>query len=53
MSPKVRVAIVAVILLAGAGGWWFWGRKPGDDSALSGYIEGEALYLSPLCAKKW
>ena len=50
MSPKVRVAIVAVILLAGAGGWWVWGRKPGDDSALSGYIEGEALYLSSSAA---
>lgn len=46
MNPRVRIAIVAVIILAGAGGWWVWGRKPARDGALSGYIEGEALYLS-------
>lgn len=50
MNPKVRIAVVAVVILAGAGGWWTWGRKPARGVALSGYIEGEALYLSSSAA---
>ncbi|MFA7263568.1 MAG: HlyD family efflux transporter periplasmic adaptor subunit [Caulobacter sp.] len=50
MNPKVRIAIVVVIVLSGAGAWWTWGRKPAHDRALSGYIEGEALYLSSSAA---
>jgi len=46
MTPRLRVAVVAIVLLAGAGAWWVWGRKPDADRALSGYIEGEALYLA-------
>lgn len=46
MNPRVRIAIAAVVLLAGAGAWRTFGRKPAHDAALSGYIEGEALYLS-------
>jgi HlyD family secretion protein len=46
MTPRFRIAVVAVVLLAAAGAWWTWGRKPARDGALSGYIEGEALYLS-------
>ncbi|MDO8296929.1 MAG: HlyD family efflux transporter periplasmic adaptor subunit [Caulobacter sp.] len=50
MNPKVRIAIVVVVILSGAGAWWTWGRKPAHDRALSGYIEGEALYLSSSAA---
>ena len=46
MNPKLRIAVVAVVLLSGGAAWWTWGRKPARDGALSGYIEGEALYLS-------
>ena len=46
MNPRVPFAIVAVLALAGAGAWWIWGRDGGSDGALSGYIEGESLYLS-------
>lgn len=46
MNPKVRIAVAVVVVLAGAGAWWMFGRKPARDGALSGYIEGEALYLS-------
>jgi HlyD family secretion protein len=46
MPPKSRIAIVALALIAGAGAWWIWGREPARADTLSGYIEGEALYLS-------
>lgn len=46
MTPKIRVAIITVVALAAAGGWWIWSRQPAGDETLSGYIEGEALYLS-------
>lgn len=46
MNPKVPVAVVAVAVIAGASAWWVWGREAADGGALSGYIEGEALYLS-------
>ncbi|HRD29476.1 MAG TPA: biotin/lipoyl-binding protein, partial [Caulobacter sp.] len=46
MNPKARIAVVAVVILAAVGAWWTWGRKPVRGAALSGYIEGEALYLS-------
>ncbi|MFZ5668549.1 MAG: HlyD family secretion protein [Pseudomonadota bacterium] len=45
MKPVVRVAVLAVLAASGFGAWWFWGRET-PDGALSGYIEGEALYLS-------
>jgi HlyD family secretion protein len=45
-----RVRQIIMILVAiGVGGWlaWrAWGPHPGDQAALSGYIEGENLYLS-------
>lgn len=46
MNPKVPVAIVAIAAIAGASAWWIWGRDEARAPALSGYIEGEALYLS-------
>jgi len=47
MNPKVRIVIVvAIILLAGALAWWSWGPRDRSGGALSGYVEGEALYLS-------
>ena len=50
MNPKLRIAVVAVVLLSAGAAWWTWGRKPARDGALSGYIEGEALYLSSSAA---
>lgn len=45
MKPNPRVAaVMAVLALAGLG-WWAFGRATGDRQ-LSGYVEGEALYLS-------
>lgn len=44
MNLMLRVAVVATLLTAGA--WWVWGRQDAGDRALSGYIEGESLYLS-------
>ncbi|MDP1629789.1 MAG: HlyD family efflux transporter periplasmic adaptor subunit [Caulobacter sp.] len=47
MNVRLRVAIAAVVIIAVAvGGWWIWGRGEGQDRLLSGYIEGEALYMS-------
>lgn len=46
MNPRVPVAIVVIAAIAGASAWWVWGRDGADNGALSGYIEGEALYLS-------
>ncbi len=47
MNPKVRIAIVAgVVVLGGVLAWQAWGPKREGGRALSGYVEGEALYLS-------
>ena len=46
MNPRVPVAIVAALAVAGAGAWWIWGRDDAQGRSLSGYIEGESLYLS-------
>lgn len=50
MNPKLRIAIAATLVLAGAGAWWVFGRGDQNDRALSGYIEGESLYLSSSAA---
>lgn len=47
MKPRVRLvaaAIVALIVVAVL--WLVWGPKGHADHALSGYAEGEAMYLS-------
>lgn len=47
MTPKIRVAMVLTLLVAGgAAAWWAWGPKDERGRALSGYVEGESLYLS-------
>ena len=46
MNPRVPVAVLAIAVIAGVSVWWVWGREAARDRALSGYIEGEALYLS-------
>jgi HlyD family secretion protein len=46
MNPRLRIAIVAAVIATGAGAWWVWGRGDAEGRALSGYIEGDALYLS-------
>lgn len=47
MNPKIRVGVVAtVVVLGGAAAWWAWAPKDESGRALSGYVEGESLYLS-------
>lgn len=47
MNPKVRIVLVAAVVVAvGGAAWWAWGPKHDDGRKLSGYVEGEALYLS-------
>ncbi len=46
MNPKLRIVVAALVILSAGAAWWVWGRKPDQGRALSGYIEGEALYLS-------
>jgi HlyD family secretion protein len=45
---RVRRAIVFLLLVAAAGylGWRAWAPRPQDENVLSGYIEGEDLYLA-------
>lgn len=43
-APRILIAVV-VLSAAGALFWWAWGR-PQAAPMLSGYVEGEALYLS-------
>ena len=50
MKSRVRIAVVAAVLLAGVAAWWVWGRQADADRALSGYIEGESLYLASSAA---
>jgi HlyD family secretion protein len=50
MNRRVRIAAAVVaILTVGALVWWAWGRDAGERR-LSGYVEGEALYLSSATA---
>ncbi len=47
MTPKIRIAMVATVLVAGgAAACWAWGPKDESNRALSGYVEGESLYMS-------
>lgn len=47
MNPKIRIAVLAtVVFVGGAAAWWAWGPKDEAGRALSGYVEGESLYLS-------
>lgn len=51
MNPKIRVAVVAtVVVLAAAAAWWAWGPEDRSGRLLSGYVEGESLYLSSSAA---
>jgi HlyD family secretion protein len=50
MNPKIRIAVAATLVVAGAAAWWVWGRDDKGERALSGYIEGESLYLSSSAA---
>jgi HlyD family secretion protein len=45
---RVRRTIVVLLLVAAAGylGWRAWAPRPQDENVLSGYIEGEDLYLA-------
>ena len=47
MNPRLRIALVVVAALAIAAVAWFaWRPDPNDRPMLSGYIEGDQLYLS-------
>jgi len=51
MNPRVRIALAVIAaLLIGALLWWTWGPRAHEGPKLSGYIEGEALYLSSATA---
>ena len=47
MKPGLRsVGTVAVLLVVGAIAWWVWSPRAQDRPVLSGYVEGDDLYLS-------
>lgn len=46
MTLRTRAAIIVVLLVAGSVAAWRYWPRDGADGALSGYVEGEALYLS-------
>ncbi len=47
MNRKIRVAaMVTGLVVAGVAAWWAWGPKDESGRALSGYVEGEPLYMS-------
>lgn len=46
MTLRTRVAIIVILLVAGSVAAWRYWPRDGADGALSGYVEGEALYLS-------
>ena len=45
MKPNPRIAAVVAVVALGALAWWAFSRD-GGERRLSGYVEGEALYLS-------
>ena len=47
MNPRIRIAVAATALVvAGAVAWQAWGPSAAAARSLSGYVEGESLYLS-------
>ena len=51
MNRRVRIVVAAVVLVTvGALAWWAWGPQARGSRMLSGYVEGEALYLSSATA---
>jgi HlyD family secretion protein len=47
MKPRLRIAAAVVVIVVVAGLSWLAWRPRGDEAAvLSGYVEGEALYLA-------
>ena len=48
MNRRIRiVAPLGVLVIVGTVAWLAWRPRPEDQKLLSGYIEGEALYLAP------
>ncbi|MFZ0269727.1 biotin/lipoyl-binding protein, partial [Caulobacter sp.] len=46
MKPPVRIGLaVAVVLLVGFVAWRIWGPDAAHPRRLSGYVEGETLYV--------
>lgn len=51
MNRRARIAVAAVaVLTLSALAWWTWGPHASGSRMLSGYVEGEALYLSSATA---
>ncbi len=51
MKRRIRIAVVAAVVVTGAAAaWWAWSPKDDAGRALSGYVEGESLYLSSSAA---
>ena len=51
MNRRVRIVVAAVVLVTvGALAWWAWGPQARGSRVLSGYVEGETLYLSSATA---
>ncbi len=47
MKSRLRAAVIVVVLLvAGFFAWRSWSPRPGDSLVLSGYVEGDDLFLS-------
>ena len=46
MKPRVRIVLaVAAVLLVGFIAWRIWGPGSAHPRRLSGYVEGETLYI--------
>ena len=51
MNHRTRIVLAVIAVLAvGALAWWAWGPHARGSRMLSGYVEGEALYLSSATA---
>lgn len=50
MKGRARIVAIVAVLTVGAVGWWLWEARVHEGRQLSGYVEGEALYLSSATA---
>jgi HlyD family secretion protein len=50
MKGRARIIAIVAVVTVGALGWWMWQARGDAGPRLSGYVEGEALYLSSATA---